>query len=386
MHAYSKQDLRQTLPLVEMDIPSSTSIPNEILSSIFGHVSTSTLTNIACVSQRFNLVAERILYASISIRDILSNTSPCPWRTRRCCESILRRPGLRESIRKLHVRWSSDSRSPPSHFDFAPTSQKLADVLAIAIFLESLELWLGPANSQITPDGIHAVERVVRGCYFPHLLLCSLGAEHHKRSPTYSGILDSFLTSLPSLRHLRLLDHHTALNIPPDALSQLSSFRGSPDTSAYLLPGRPVVYLSLVGQDSDVNRDNLPRFTHTSIPLRYLDLSTMSVRPILLRNIATYLPTVEFLRIRLALRHTLHYAMSGIRLLAGLASVLGAFPNLTQLDLSPTSVAGVLQSDYDQEVGLCREWARACPSLRTVTFPSHTEWVLGSDGVWIPSV
>ncbi|KAG7093521.1 hypothetical protein E1B28_007195 [Marasmius oreades] len=366
--------------------PSNIPIPNEILSTIFNHVPSSTLTDIACVCQRFNLVAERILYASISIRDVLSNSSPYPWRTGRCCESILRRPGLREAIRKLHIRWSNDSRSPPSHLDLAPTSQTLAQVLVTTVFLESLELWLGPANFQIPPGGIHAVERVVRGCYFPHLLQCSLGAESHKGSPTYSRILETFLASLPSLRHLRLLDHHTALNIPPDALSQLSSFRGSADTSAYLLPGRPVEYLSLVGQDSDVNRDNLPRFTHTSIPLRYLDLSTMSVRPILLRNIATYLPTVEFLRIRLALRHTLHYALSGIRLLAGLASVLGAFPNLTQLDLSPTSVAGVLQSDYDQEIGLCREWSRACPSLRKVTFPSHTEWVLGSDGVWVPGV
>ncbi|KAL0569062.1 hypothetical protein V5O48_012906 [Marasmius crinis-equi] len=385
-----------------VNISMNPTVPNEILSAIFDLLPPATLTDIACVSQRFNTVAERSLYASISIRDILSESSPHPWRTRQCCESILRRPALIEGVRKLHIRWQKDPRSPPSHFHFAPTSQRLAEALASITFLESLELWLGPSNSETYPGALHVVERVVRGCHFPHLQQCSLGAESFKGSPTYSGILDRFLSSLNSLRHLRLLDHHSALTLPPDALPQLSSFRGSPDTAAFLLPGRPVEYLSLVGQDSDVNRDNLPRYTHTSMPLRALDLSAMAVRPILLRNVATYLPTVEILRVNLALRHTLHYAMSGIvsatycavsimnnphpqRILTGLASVLSAFPNLSQLDLSPTSVAGTQQSNHEQEIGLCREWGRACPSLRKVIFPSHTEWHQGPEGFWSPS-
>ncbi|KAK7060826.1 hypothetical protein VNI00_000559 [Paramarasmius palmivorus] len=293
-------------------INTSTDVPNEILTAVFLQLSPSTLSDLARVSHRFNAVAEFILYSSISIKDVLSESSPHPWRTSRCCESILKRRGLIENIRRLHIRWQKDPRSPPSHFHFASTSTKLAEVLSVATALESLELWLGPANAQAHPGELHIIERIIRGCRFPRLLQCSLGAEAHKGAPPYSGILDSFLTSLPQLRQLKLQDHHEALNLPPDALRQLASFRGSPDTAAFLLPGRPVEYLSLVGQDSDVNRDNLPRFTQTSVPLRVLDLSAMTVRPILIRNVASYLPTVEVLRVRLALRHTLHYALSGI--------------------------------------------------------------------------
>ncbi|KAK1222133.1 hypothetical protein PQX77_015061 [Marasmius sp. AFHP31] len=295
-----------------VNISMNATLPNEILSAILNYLSPPALAEISCVSQRFNIVAERILYASVTIRDILSESSPHPWRTRQFCESVFRRPALIEGVRKLHIRWQKDPRSPPSHFHFIPISQRLAEALSQTTFLESLELSLGPSNSETYPGALHIVERVVRGCHFPYLQQCSLGADSLKGSPTYSGILDVFLSSLHSLRHLRLLDHRSTLSIPLDALPHLYSFRGSPDTAAFLLPGRPVEILSLVGQDSDVNRDNLPRFAHTSIPLRVLDISAMAVRPILLRNVATYLPTVEVLRVNLALRHTLHYAMSGI--------------------------------------------------------------------------
>uniref|UniRef100_A0A0W0EV28 F-box domain-containing protein n=2 Tax=Moniliophthora roreri TaxID=221103 RepID=A0A0W0EV28_MONRR len=381
---YGDQDPHQSMPLDNAPavITTNTNVPNEILTAIFLQLPPSTLSELARVSHRFNAVAELILYSSISIKDILSESSPHPWRTFQCCESILRRRNLLENIRRLHIRWQKDPRSPPSHLHFASTSAKLAQVLTIATTLESLELFMGPANIEAHPGELHIVERMIRGCRFPRLQQCFLGAEAQKGSPPYSGILDAFLASLPFLRHLKLLDHHAALNIPSDALRHLASFRGSPDTAAFLLPGRPVEYLSLVGQDSDVNRDNLPRFTQTSIPLRVLDLSAMTVRPILLRNIANYIPTVEVLRIRLALRHTLHYALSGIRILTGLASVLSAFQHLTYLDLSPTTVVGGMQSNNDQELSLCREWTRACPSLRKVIFPSHKEWIRSPDDAW----
>ncbi|GAW03254.1 hypothetical protein LENED_004963 [Lentinula edodes] len=108
----------------------------------------------------------------------------------------------------------------------------------------------------------------------------------------------------------------------------------------------------------------------------------MSVRPILLRNLATHLPSIEVLKVRLALRHTLHYALTGIRLLTGLSSVLRTFRLLVHLDLSPTSVAG---GDVEQELNLCDEWHRACPSLKRITFPSHREWFHRFDRMWIPT-
>ena len=54
--------------------------------------------------------------------------------------------------------------------------------------------------------------------------------------------------------------------------------------------------------------------------------------------------------------------------------MLGAFPALHQLDLSPTSVDGVGRGNALEESALCTTWARACPALRHVVFPSKAEW------------
>ncbi|KAF9018588.1 hypothetical protein BDZ89DRAFT_1103572 [Hymenopellis radicata] len=356
-----------------MSSPTSPSIisilPNETLTSIFVGLPYPNLVHLTRVSRRFNAVAERVLYSSIYIRDVLSDGADAdayPWRTLRCCKSLIHRPHLFESVQAVHIRWVSASGASPSSFHLSETLAKLSEALPHLV--------------------LHPIERVISGCRFPHLRACVLGAEWAKGVQPYSvPVLPQFLLALPALQHLKLADHHAALHLPPGVLPRLSTFRGSPDAAASLLPGRPVHSLSLIGQDSDVTRENLPRLAHTTVPLRFLDLTAMSVRPILLRNVATYLPTVEVIRIRLALRHTLHYALSGIRLLTGLASVLGSFQRLTHLDLSPTivTVAGTIpHSTATDELGLCREWARACPSLRRVIFPSQTEWGVDSSGTW----
>ncbi|KDR67999.1 hypothetical protein GALMADRAFT_216117 [Galerina marginata CBS 339.88] len=360
-------------------------LPNETLTTIFDELPPSSLAAAARVSMRFNAVAERVLYASIYITDLLTEISPLPLKTLRWCEAMRRRPHLFESAKKLHIRWQANPSAPlpPPHYLFN-ACEELADVLRLLTPLESLDLFLGPANlvRVAYQPPMHAIEQVIRGCHFSHLRSCTLGAESAKGVQPYTNILIGFLASLTTLRHLRLSDLHSALDLPSEALAQLSSFRGSADAAASLLPGRPVQYLSLIGQDSDVTRDNLPRMTRTTVPLRYLDLSAMSVRPVLLRNVSTYLPTVESLRVKLALRHTLHYSFSGIRILAGLSSVLSAFHQLSYLDLSPTGIDGVGRADSLEELALCMEWHRACPSLRRIIFPSQTEWNLNLSNVW----
>ncbi|PPR06381.1 hypothetical protein CVT26_004642 [Gymnopilus dilepis] len=350
------------------------SLPNETLSAILDELPPSTLAAVARVSTRFNAVAERILYSSIYITDHLTENSPLPYRTLWWCSAIRRRAHLFDAVRKVHIRWQADSSAPPPHYLFESCEQ-LGDILRLLTPLESLDLFLGHANlvvpgahHHLNLPPMHAIERVIRGCHFSQLRSCTLGAEWAKGVQPYTA----------------LSDLHSGLdNLPSEALPHLSSFRGSADAAASLLPGRPVQYLSLIGQDSDVNHDNLPRMTCTTVPIRYLDLSAMSARPVLLRNISTYLPTVESLRVKLALRHTLHYSFSGIRILAGLSSVLNAFHQLTYLDLSPTGIDGVGRNDSREELALCTEWHRACPSLRRIVFPSQTEWHL--DGiVWTP--
>lgn len=291
-------------------------LPNETLTAIFKELPPSTLVVLACVSLRFNAVAERILYSSISIIDLLSESSPHPLRTLWWCEAMRRRPHLIDTTRKLHIRWQADESTPVPHY-LVTTCDRLGQVVRQFVALESLDLSLGPANlvtaHNTTP--IHALERIIRNCHFANLRSCSLSAERTTTcvSPYYTTILSSFLASLPVLRHLKLSDLQTGVEyLPLDALPLLTSFRGSADAAASILPGRPVQYLSLIGEDSDVNRDNLPRMTYTTLPLRYLDLSAMSIRLMLLRNVSTYLPTIESLRVKLALRHTLHYSFSGI--------------------------------------------------------------------------
>lgn len=289
-------------------------LPNETLSAIFNELPPSALAMVACVSLRFNAVAERILYSSISITDLLSETSPHPLRTMWWCEAMYRRPHLIDTTRKLCIRWQADESTPAPYY-LVNTCERLGEAVRPLAALESLELSLGPANLVTAHDtiAIHALERIIRNCHFSNLRSCSLSAERTKGVSSYTNILSSFLSSLPALRHLKLSDLHTGVEyLPLEALPQLTSFRGSADAAASILPGRPVQYLSLIGEDFDVNRDNLPRMTYTTLPLRCLDLSSMSIRPMLLRNVSAYLPTLESLRIKLALRHTLHYSFSGI--------------------------------------------------------------------------
>ncbi|KAJ7091338.1 hypothetical protein B0H15DRAFT_229447 [Mycena belliarum] len=377
------RSVRMSLPSAPRRRTPSVSFPNETLAAIFDDLTPSVLIDIARVCRRFNAVAERILYSSIVITDVLSESSPIPAKTLRCCQSILERPHLVETIKKLQIRWQGNFRTL-SPQRLAEACIETGSALQSLAFLEGLDIFLGPANLASIPfQRIHAVERMVEGCQFPYLRYCSLGAEWAKGVQPYTDILPAFLTLVPSLRRLKLSDHHTTLQLPPGALPSLSHFRGSPDTAAILLPGRPVHFLALIGQDSDVNRDNLSQLAHTTVPLRTLDLSAMQVRPILLRSISSHLSAIETLKVRLALRHTLHYALSGITLLAGLSSVLSEFRQLVCFDLSPTELDGNRNANFTEEACLCTEWSRACPTLKRIVFPSGTEWHLAEDGTWV---
>ena len=291
-------------------------LPNETLAAILSELPPPSLAAVACVSVRFNAVAERILYASVYIAETLSEASPLPYRTLHWCEAMRRRPHLFDAARRLHIRWQSTS-PPTQPSPYLPSAcDELARVLRHLSLLESLDLFLGPANlvpatNQHPP--LHAVERAVAGCRFAQLRACALGADAAKGAQAYTRALGAFLGALPpALRALRLDLAGAPPGLSPRALPSLTHFRGSADAAAALLPGRPVRALALVGDDADVTRENLPRMAATAGALRALDLSAMPARPLLLRNVSTHLPAVESLRVRLALRHTLHYSFSGI--------------------------------------------------------------------------
>lgn len=297
-------------------IPVSPVLPNEILAGIFTQLPSATLVQVSAVSSRFKAVAERILYSSIHIQDTVSPQSPNPWKTLRWCDSVVKRLDFADVTRRVHIRWQTgqaDVTAPAPQY-FITFCEYLGEVLRLLDQVESLELFLGPANllDQHQREPIHAIERVVGRCHLPYLRSCSLGADYTKGAQPYTPVLAGFLQRHPELQHLKIPDLNFRLNIPRTAVCNLTSFRGSADAAASLLPGRPVEHLALFGDDSSVSRENLPQIACTSIPLRHLDLSAMSVRPMLLKNIAVYLPHLHSFRVRLALRHTLHYAFTGI--------------------------------------------------------------------------
>ncbi|KAI8985729.1 hypothetical protein BD414DRAFT_508113 [Trametes punicea] len=382
---------------------SAAQLPNETLHAIFENLSPGSLATVIRTSHRFRLIAERVLYSSITIVESLPHRAPTPINTAICANTLLSRPHLSEIVRRLTIRWQTD---PGPREPFVAAAELalalLHRALQTLVHLEQLELALGLTGGTLD------ARVVLEGCTFPALRVFALSGVgrgslspklyHPPPAPEGGNALGAsvahFLAATPSIEHVRLLDCYETLEVPPQALPHLATFRGSAIAAASVLPGRPVQSLGLVGHEFITERD-LQRIARTSVPVRYLDLSMMSVTPTLLRDISRHLgAVVEVLKVKLALRHTLHFALSGIlihrnvsspqSLLAGLSPVLGAFPALHQLDLSPTPVDGIGRGNALEESALCTTWARACPALRSVVFPSHTEWRRdGLADVWV---
>ncbi|KAG1780793.1 hypothetical protein EV702DRAFT_1250121 [Suillus placidus] len=324
----------------------STFLPNETLAAICCGLSPSVLAAVARVSPPF-VAARPFVYIHI----------------------------LPADLHKLHIRWKSEHGAYyDPHFDIVLSN--LSQAIGLAINLESLDLHLGlpsvPEHPTLTSLPFPATDASYRS--LRRVSLSGIGPFAHNR-------LTHFLNSLPAARHLRLPDYHDQITLLPQALPSLISFSGSPRVAAAILPGRPVQSLVLIAQDY-IPDLALSQMTLTSVPLRHLDLSSTLVTPTLLRNLSQSLNTVESLKVKLALRHTLHFA--GIGLLAALSHLLGAFRNLSTLDLSPTHVDYTRLSDSAEELSLCRSWQNACPALQRVVFPSQTEWTLQEDdNTWL---
>lgn len=354
---------------------SALSLPNETLAAICCSLSPSVLTAVARVSRQWRGVAEWLLYSNIFITETLSTSSPFPYNTLRCCQTIRLHSHLASGLHKLHIRWKSENGAYyEPHFNIILSN--LSQAIGLATNLESLDLHLGLPSLPEHPTSTSFTFPATDACYHSlrRVSLSGIGPFTHNR-------LTDFLHVLPAARHLRLPDYHDPITLLPQAIPSLISFSGSPRVAAAILPGRPVQSLVLIGQDYIPDLD-LSQMTLTSVPLRHLDLSSMLVTPTLLRNLSRNLNTVESLKVKLALRHTLHFA--GIGLLAALSHLLGAFRNLSTLDLSPTHVDYTGLSNSSEEFSLCRSWQNACPSLRRVVFPSQTEWTFQEgDNAWI---
>ena len=361
------------------------SLPNEILGTIFDYLSPDALTRVALVSRRWRANAERVLYTSVILHEVLPRASlaappppaapeqqselkkdsshsrtvmtmtimpAVPITTLRCCETLSAHPHLAEYVRRFHLRWETDAVESPL-FLLRIAHHISRTLVPTLVHLDSLELSFNLAphflqsapnynNNVLTETSLsleqhrnphpsshtrkhHSTEQhqqqqqQQQQQYQLHLLLLPPIRLPSLRTLAFRGIgtppsldLERILHNHPTLLHLRLSDYHRALHLSPTDVPHLRSFRGYPATAASILPGRPVQALGLVGCCELATEEDLARIAAGSVPVRALDLSGMSVTPMLLRSVSRHLSHVEWLKVRLALRHTLHYALSGI--------------------------------------------------------------------------
>ena len=278
------------------------SLPNETWTTVFEFLDSPDLMNVACVSHRLGAIAERILYSNIIVCETLTAGHHFP-KTDGWCKAILRRLHLVEFVKHLHVRWTANSSG--FTWDPRPILLSLSKALHTLVFLESLDLSLD------LPTYISDEIDFLLQSNFPSLCRFSL-----------SGVgcmpVERFLNQTPSIQHLKLPDYHLSVVLLPGALPSLSSFCGPPRLAASIVPGRPVQYLALVGHTRegqewlDAVRGVMSTMIMSTAPIRYLDLSNSSVTPMLLRDISIFFSDLEVLKVRFALRHTLHFSSSGI--------------------------------------------------------------------------
>jgi hypothetical protein len=319
-------------------MPTIKSLPNEIISSILSSLPTLALQQTVLISHRFRALSELVLYSTVIIQEgVVLNGSQDggPYKTWRWCRTILERPHLVDFVKKLTIRWFTDHHrfhlhlSPNNHpyypsglgavammdeIDLEPVFIELATILPSLVLLQSLELHLTPVRT--SPTGLDPRlilgSRLLSSLTFPNLSQLTL-----------TGLIpppDFLSTSVPNLSILRLTDvHDIPYQFPGSAIPHLSTFKGSPAAAAVILPNRPVKTLSLVGYEylkipewQAINRVNPAPSIDGQEGIETLDLSGMSVTPNLLRDVAKWVPTVRVLKVRLALRHTLHHAFGGI--------------------------------------------------------------------------
>lgn len=274
------------------------SLPNETVQTVFEFVtSTADLAAAVRVCRRLHGVVERALYTNIVIVDPIDNQSSSaviPHKTICCCTTIIRNQYLTSFIKKFHVRWTTNRVRIPEGGLPQEVVEWLRRVLQRSVHIESLELHLAGFS------GFY--QEILDGCFFQLRYLSLSG-------PTNKPI-EWFLHYQPTLVHLYLGDQHLPLDLLPEDLPLLEWFRGDLITAASVLPFRPVTALSLIGRE--LTEDYLRAFSCSSTPIRVLDLGGLSITPMQLVMISKHLPALESLRMKLALRHTLHFTFSGM--------------------------------------------------------------------------
>lgn len=295
-------------------------LPNETLNTIFVYLSPSSLVALIRCCRRLQSVCERLLYSNIDIEENVDddfrdpNALVTPVKTDGCCTAVRRRPHLATGVKRISIRWTRSRRNghrngQPEHpLRLAPgTMSALKCLLHMAASTTTLILYLAGFRG--------SYREVLDQCTF-RLRSLSLGGRVaapgvHSFEVGASSDIEWFLQHQPNIMHLHLPDTHRELRLRSGVdLPFLASFRGDARAAASLLPGRPVRALALSG--SEPSEAALIACGLARNPIRSLDLAGLAVTPTQLLTISKHLTAPETLRIRLALRHTLHFTFSGM--------------------------------------------------------------------------
>ena len=279
-------------------------LPNEILNVIFELLASDDLLCVLTVCQRLHDVGERLLYQNISISENVgvvedSQSIPAPsvipYKTSTCCSTVLRRLYLASGITKIQLRWCRDRERQSDYRLTAATQQQLHDFFQACTHIEHLELHIGGL--------VNRLDDILSGHSF------------HVRSFSLTGLtnipsIQQFLHTQPLLLHLHIGDLHEPLQLERNDLLRLERFRGDPRMAASIVPTRPVHWLTFSGQD--LSEEVLKIFSSNPNCVRWLDLGSLSVTPTQLVLVSRHFAGIEWLRMKLALRHTLHFSFSGL--------------------------------------------------------------------------
>lgn len=283
---------------VDVDRAELLSLPNETLITILHYLSPPSLVALIRSCKRLQGVCERLLYSDIDIEESVDGDPQAivtPFKTDGCCTAVRRRPYLATAIKRISIRWTRDRARSRHQVLLAPgIASSLRCLLHMASYIDTLELHLAGFRG--------SYREILEGCAFRLRVLALSGPENVE--------VEWFLQLQSGVAHLHLADQHRPLRLRNFDLPFLESFRGDARAAATIVPGRPIRALALSGHEP--TEQSLIACGHSKHPIRRLDLGNLSITPTQLLIISKHLTAPETLRIRLALRHTLHFTFSGM--------------------------------------------------------------------------
>lgn len=368
----------------------SRSLPPEVLGIIFDETDTESLPSVLCASSTFYSIAYRSLYREIP-----------------------NRPTGRKRAQLLQTL--ANVSDPARHPARLPSPTQVVHLLSLDFHSNNVTanlLRLVNCALKATENLRELMLEFSSTDNFQHMAWCLMGTTFRLRRLYTSVGLDAALFSWlahpnqRSITELNMRGHQMvpfslSTYLPSDALPSLTNFRSVHLESSFntlFLAGRPVQSVGLTLFPYSRLR-SLDAACRTSTPVRRLTVLCLeeSCSEGLVAEIAVRLPALESLHVVI-----LATPFSDVRLihyfcalqpptdacfphlqtkLRSLVPSLSLFAALRYITFMAPDLPGADAFTVDKERGVVEEWARACPSLRTVILPMGQVWY-SEDGKW----